>query len=225
MKLWFCALLFCAAGSASARKTSHRVPVKPPGPTTGRTIGNANGQASKDPTHWFASRTGLIRIYEGRAAGREDLPPAGASCEVLESRPADADTAGTLRESCTMIIARRAKPSTELTYELRKAGIFMVRAKGEGAQEPQTMDRLVLPAPLRVGAGWRESLGPVALERNVRSAGKSCQAAGRSFADCLVLAVVQRQGKKTLRKYTETYAAGVGLVEDAQWELVDVKGL
>jgi hypothetical protein len=37
--------------------------------------------------------------------------------------------------------------------------------------------------------------------------------------------VVQKQGKNVVRRYTETYAAGVGLVEDAQWELVDVKGL
>ncbi len=217
MKLWLCGLLlFAAAGPASARKTARRAPAK------AAAKGAAKGV---DPTHWFASRAGLIRIYEGRAAHEEDEPAAGASCEVLESRPPEAAAAGTLRESCTMILARRAKPSTELTYELRKAGIFMVRAKSEGAAEPQAMDRLVLPAPLRVGAGWHESLGPIELERNVRSAGGTCKAAGRSFADCLVLAVVQRQGKKTLRKYTETYAAGVGLVEDAQWELVDVKGL
>jgi hypothetical protein len=55
--------------------------------------------------------------------------------------------------------------------------------------------------------------------------GKPCKAAGRSFADCLVLAVVQREGQSAVRRYTETYAAGVGLVQDAQWELVDVKGL
>ena len=221
MRLWLCALLVVAAAApaASARKPSRRAPAKATRAATSGAVRSA------DPAHWFASRAGLVRIYEGRAAHEEDQPPAGASCEVLESRAADSSAPGSLRESCTMIIARRARPSTELTYELRKSGIFMVRAQSEGAPQPQAMDRLVLPAPMRVGAGWRESLGNIQLERNVRSAGGRCKAAGRSFADCLVLAVVQRQGKKTLRKYTETYAAGVGLVEDAQWELVDVKGL
>ena len=40
-----------------------------------------------------------------------------------------------------------------------------------------------------------------------------------------MLAVVEHEGKKTKRKYSEVYAAGVGRVEDAQWELIDVKGL
>ncbi len=217
MRIWLCALVLFAAAAASARKASRRAPAK--------AAAKASAAKGADPSHWFASRVGLVRIYEGRAAHDEDQPPAGASCEVLESHPPDSLAPGTLRESCTMIIARRAKPSTELTYELRKGGIFMVRAQGEGAPEPQAMDRLVLPAPVRVGAGWRESLGNIELDRIVRSAGSGCKAAGRSFADCLVLAVVQKQGKKTLRKYTETYATGVGLVEDAQWELVDVKGL
>lgn len=211
------AAIACVAGPAAARRTMKRAQ-----PKAGASKATAHGS---DPSHWFASRTGLIRIYEGRAEHDEDTPPAGASCEVLESRAPDAQAPGTLREACTMIVARKARPSTELTYELRRGGIFMVRAQGEGAAQPQAMDRLVLPSPVRVGAGWRESLGPVELERSVRSAGAGCKAAGRSFADCLVLGVVQRQGKKTLRKYTETYAAGVGLVEDAQWELVDVKGL
>jgi hypothetical protein len=85
--------------------------------------------------------------------------------------------------------------------------------------------RLVLPAPLKVGASWKEPRGAVELDRTVKAAGGACKAAGRSFADCLVLAVVQKQGKTVVRRYTETYAAGVGLVEDAQWQLVDVKGL
>ena len=218
MKQRLCALLLVAALAAQARGTGKRR-AKPPQAAA------LAGAKTTDPAHWFASRAGLVRIYEGRAAHEDDQPPAGASCEVLESHPPAAAAAGTLREACTMIVGRRARPSTELTYELRKGGIFMVRARSEGAAEPQALDRLVLPSPVRVGAGWRESLGPVELTRNVRSAGAACKAAGRSFADCLVLAVVQRQGKKTLRKYTETYAAGVGLVEDAQWELVDVNGL
>jgi hypothetical protein len=90
---------------------------------------------------------------------------------------------------------------------------------------PQALDRLVLPSPLRTGASWKEPRGGVELGRTVKSAGGSCAAAGRKFADCLVLSVVQKQGKSVVRRYTETYAAGVGLVEDAQWELVDVKGL
>ena len=61
--------------------------------------------------------------------------------------------------------------------------------------------------------------------RTVKSAGKACKTADRKFGDCLVLAVIEKSGKKVKRKYTETYAAGVGLVEDAHWELIDVKGL
>lgn len=218
MKRLLCALALLAL-PAQARRPAHRAPPKQPA-----------GKVAADPAHWFASRPGLTRVYEGRAPARksddaEQAPPAGASCEVLESRPADSLAAGTLRETCTMIVARKAKPATELTYELRKGGIFMVRAQSAASAQPQTMERLVLPGPVRVGAAWREPQGQAELSRSVKSAGQGCKAAGRTFADCLVLAVVQRQGKKTLRKYTEVYAAGVGLVEDAQWELVDVKGL
>jgi hypothetical protein len=223
VKRLLCALALVAipAQAAQARRPQHRA--APPSKASAR-------KAAVDPAHWFASRPGLTRVYEGRTAARksdeaEQGPPAGASCEVLESRPADSLAAGTLRESCTMIVARKARPATELSYELRKSGIFMVRAQSAAAPQPQTMERLVLPGPVRVGAAWREPQGQAELARSVKSAGQGCKAAGRTFADCLVLAVVQRQGKKTLRKYTEVYAAGVGLVEDAQWELVDVKGL
>jgi len=122
-----------------------------------------------------------------------------------------------------MIVGRKPKPATELTYELRKDGIWNTEVRLEG--KPQPVERLVLPAPLKVGSSWKEPRGGVELDRTVKSAGGSCKAAGRSFADCLVLNVVQKQGKNVVRRYTETYAAGVGLVEDAQWELVDVKGL
>ena len=45
------------------------------------------------------------------------------------------------------------------------------------------------------------------------------------FGDCLVVTVVQKKGGRVARRFSEIYAAGVGLVEDAQWQLVDVKGL
>ena len=184
----------------------------------------AGGQI--DPARFFASHPGLVRIYEGRKRPEsDDEPPAGASCEVLASRPRDPGGAGEMKESCTMIVGRKAKGATELTYQLRKDGIWNTQVQAQGAAAPQAVERLVLPSPLRVGASWKEPRGGVELDRTVRSAGGACKAAGRSFADCLVLAVVQKQGKKVVRRYTETYAAGVGLVEDAQWELIDVKGL
>jgi hypothetical protein len=170
--------------------------------------------AQVDPARFFATRKGLVRIYEGRGGGE---PPAGASCEVLESKP------GLMRETCSMIVGRKPRPATELTYELRKDGIWNTEVRIGG--KPQPVDRLVLPAPLKTGSTWKEPRGGVELDRTVKSAGGACKAAGRSFADCLVLNVVQKQGKNVVRRYTETYAAGVGLVEDAQWELVDVKGL
>jgi len=172
-------------------------------------------------SRFFASRPGLVRVYEGRVAHRreDDAPAAGASCEVLESRKA------LLRESCTMIVGRKARPATEITYELRESGIYSVQAKTEGSDQPLSMERLVLPNPLRVGTSWKEARGDAQLVRTVTSAGRPCKAAGRSFADCLVLAVTQSNRKRLTRRYTETWAAGVGLVEDAQWELIDVKGL
>ena len=171
-----------------------------------------------DPARFFAIHKGLVRIYEGRGGKTgDDEPPAGASCEVLESKP------GLMKETCSMIVGRKPKPATELTYELRKDGIWNTEVRLEG--KPQPVDRLVLPSPLKVGSSWKEPRGGVELDRTVKSAGGACKAAGRSFADCLVLNVVQKQGKNVVRRYTETYAAGVGLVEDAQWELVDVKGL
>ena len=172
-----------------------------------------------DPVRFFATHPGLVRIYEGRSGGSDDQPPAGASCEVLSS------SAASVKETCSMIVGRKARPSTELTYELRKDGIWNTAARPEGAASPQPVGRLVLPAPLSVGASWKEPRGGVELDRTVKSAGGSCRAAGRSFADCLVVSVVQKQGTSVVRRYTETYAAGVGLVEDLQWELVDVKGL
>jgi hypothetical protein len=175
--------------------------------------------AHVDPARFFATHPGLIRIYEGRSGGGDDQPPAGASCEVLSS------SAASVKETCSMIVGRKAKPSTELTYELRKDGIWNTQVRPEGAASPQPVARLVLPAPLAVGASWKEPRGGVELDRTVKSAGGACRAAGRSFADCLVVSVVQKQGKAVVRRYTETYAAGVGLVEDLQWELVDVKGL
>ena len=182
--------------------------------------------AQIDPARFLASHPGLLRVYQGRnrpEAG--DEPPAGASCEVLASRPREAGKTGEMKESCTMIVGRKAKGATELTYQLRKDGIWNTLVQAQGMEAPQAVDRLVLPSPLRIGVSWKEPRGGVELDRTVRSAGGACKAAGRSFADCLVLAVVQKQGKKVVRRYTETYAAGVGLVEDAQWELVDVKGL
>ena len=179
-----------------------------------------------DPARFFAMHPGLVRIYEGRATTSDDEgPPAGASCEVLESKPRAAEAAGSMKESCSMIVGRKAKPATELTYELRKDGIWNTQIRSQGMVSPQALDRLVLPSPLRTGASWKEPRGGVELDRTVKSAGGACKAAGRGFADCLVLSVVQKQGKSVVRRYTETYAAGVGLVEDAQWELVDVKGL
>ena len=181
--------------------------------------------AQVDPARFFASHPGLLRIYEGRTRSESpDEPPAGASCEVLESKPRDPVTNGSMKESCTMIVGRKPRPATRLTYELRKDGIWNTRVEAEGAGE-QPLDRLVLPSPLKVGSSWKEPRGGVELDRTVKATGGTCKAAGRSFADCLVLDVVQKQGKSVVRRYTETYAAGVGLVEDAQWELVDVKGL
>jgi hypothetical protein len=196
-----------------------RKPQRPlrPKPAAGPTI---------DPSRFFATHPGLVRIYEGRTrTDAGDEPPAGASCEVLESKPRAKDAAGSVKESCSMIVGRKAKPATELTYELRKDGIWNTLVLAAGMSAPQPVGRLVLPAPLKVGASWKEPRGGVELGRTVKSAGGACKAAGRSFADCLVLNVVQKQGKNVVRRYTETYAAGVGLVEDAQWELVDVKGL
>jgi hypothetical protein len=203
--------------AASARRPSHK---RAPPPA-----------AAVDPARFFASRPGLVRIYEGRSEGRaanpEDdnaEPPAGASCEVLEARPREASAPGSVTESCTMIVGRKARPSAELTYALRPDGIWEVQVKPEGGKS-QEMSRLVLPSPLRVGSTWKEPSGKIELDRTVKSTGGSCHAAGRTFADCLVLGVVQKQGSKIVRRYTETYAAGVGMVEDAQWDLVDVKGL
>ena len=101
----------------------------------------------------------------------------------------------------------------------------MVEAKADGPAAPVKLERLLLPAPAHKGKSWSEKRGAVTLERVIKSAGKSCSTADRKFGDCLVLSVTERSGGKVKRKYTETYAAGVGLVEDAQWELIDVKGL
>jgi len=207
-------LLLLLPALAFARKPQR--PLRPK-PAAGPTI---------DPSRFFATHPGLVRIYEGRArTDAGDEPPAGASCEVLQSMPRAKDAAGSVKESCSMIVGRKAKPATELTYELRTDGIWNTQVLAAGMSAPQPVARLVLPAPIKVGASWKEPRGGVELDRTVKSAGGACKAAGRSFADCLVLNVVQKQGKNVVRRYTETYAAGVGLVEDAQWELVDVKGL
>lgn len=217
-KLLLLALLLSL--SAEARRPPPRRKGKP-----------AASAPAVDPARFFASRPGLLRIYEGRSEGRaanpEDdnaEPPAGASCEVMEARPREGGANGSVKENCTMIVGRKARPSTELTYALRTDGIWNVQVKPEGEKAVE-VSRLVLPSPLRAGASWKEPRGPVELDRTVKSAGGGCHAAGRSFADCLVLSVLQKQGAKVVRRYTETYAAGVGLVEDAQWELVDIKGL
>jgi hypothetical protein len=182
----------------------------------------------QEPSHWFATRAGLIRVYQekrrpGAPKASEGAPPAGASCEVVESTPRDGETPARTRESCTMISGRRARAASQLTYELRAAGIFMVRAETEG-QKAATMDKLLLPKVL-AGRSWSEARAGHTVVRTVKSAGSACRAAGRSFGDCLVLKAVEQDGKKTVRGWSETYAAGVGLVEDAQWELIDVKGL
>ena len=89
-----------------------------------------------DPARFFAIHKGLVRIYEGRGGKTGDgEPPAGASCEVLESKP------GRMRETCSMIVGRKPKPATELTYELRKDGIWNTEVRLEG--KPQPVERLV----------------------------------------------------------------------------------
>jgi hypothetical protein len=181
-----------------------------------------------DPSRWFATRIGLIRVYQeksARPADEDGEPPtaAGASCEVVESHPEDDASVGKTREVCTMIVGRKRKLATALTYELRRSGIFQVRAEMGG--KAQDAERLLLPGPVRVGARWTESRGATTLERHIKSAGEGCKAAGRTFGDCLVITVQQKRGKAVEARYTETYAAGVGLVESAQWELVDLSGL
>ena len=212
MRLLAALLLLCSS-AALARKPQKARAARPAG-------------AQVEPSRFFASRSGLIRIYEGRSRPEAgDEPPPGASCEVLASKPREAGATGEMKESCTMIVGRKQKGQTELTYELRKDGIWNTQVQAQGMAAPQAVDRLVLPSPLKVGVTWKEPRGGVELDRTVKTAGGACTAAGRSFADCLVLAVVQKQGKSVVRRYTETYVAGVGLVEDAQWELVDVKGM
>lgn len=188
---------------------------------------------SSDPAHWFATQQGLIRVYQerekpqkGKAPPADDANKAGASCEVVESRAREGDDPGLTRESCTMIVNRMPKNASRLSYELRKTGIFMVSVGAEGGDKPAAKtERLLLPAPIKVGKKWTEKRGKLVLERTVKSAGKPCKAAGRAFGDCLVLAVTEKEKAKVKRKLTETYAAGVGLVEDGQWELMDLKGL
>ena len=208
------------------------------------------GRRDLDPAHWFATRQGLIRVYQERGKGRgrkaDTTRAAGASCEVIESVPAGGErAAASTRELCSMIVDKKPKHATTLTYELRKTGIFRVRIEAPGAgatsgatgtsatsgasgasAPPAADEHLLLPGPLRVGSSWKEPAGEdTVLERRVKSAGAPCRAAGRSFGDCLVVSVVRRGDGKVQKKFSETYAAGVGLVEDAQWQLIDVKGL
>ena len=122
-----------------------------------------------------------------------------------------------------MIVARKPKQPTELTYELRKSGVFMVKTQAGG--KAQNAERLLLPAPLRVGSRWREPRGALVFDRRVKTAGAGCKVEKREFGDCLVVAVAQRRAGRVVRRFTETYAAGVGLIEDAQWRLIDLQGL
>jgi hypothetical protein len=194
---------------------------------------DAREKKEQDPARWFATRSGLIRVYQERPkpgarpaaadASGDVAPPAGASCEVVESNPREGEQPARTRESCTMISGRKAKAPAALTYELRQKGIFLIRAETPG-QKPAELERLLLPT-VKKGKSWSEARGKLTLLRTVKSAGSSCKAASRSFGDCLVLTVVEKEGRKVRRSYAEVYAAGVGLVEDAQWELIDVKGL
>lgn len=179
-----------------------------------------------DPARWFATRQGLIRVYEERSAKKNedgDPQPAGASCEVVESQPAAEALPAQTREVCTMIVGKKPKLATALTYELRKSGVFLVKAETAGKAQPA--ERMLLPGRIRVGSRWNEPRAGTTLARRVKSAGKNCKVERREFGDCLVVAVVQKKGSRAIKRYTETYAAGVGLVEDAQWRLVDVQGL
>ena len=221
LALPLCAALLLSAGGAGARIRKHD-------------SGAKQRAEALDPARWIATRAGLIRVYQERPKtppkGRkapppadDAAPPAGASCEVVESTPKEGEQPARTKESCTMISGRKAKAPAALSYELRSSGIFMVKAETQG-QKPAELERLLLP-PIKKGKSWSEKRGKLTLVRAVKSAGSSCKAANRSFGDCLVLKVTERQGKKTRRTYAEVYAAGVGLVEDAQWELIDVKGL
>ena len=233
--LRFAALASCAALLAPALDAEARSQAAPSKPGKAAKKGK---HEELDPVRWFATRAGLIRVYQERpkaapksAKGKQappapeasDAPPAGASCEVVESLPREGDTPPRTRESCTMISGRKAKAPTALTYELRPTGIYMIKAETDG-QKPALLDRLLLPL-VKKGKNWSEKRGKLVLVRTVKSAGVGCKAAGRSFGDCLVLKAVEKDGKKVKRTYAETYAAGVGLVEDAQWQLIDVKGL
>jgi len=184
---------------------------------------SADQGAQHDPARWFATRAGLIRVYQEKSARRsaDGEPPqaAGASCEVVESKPSEGEAAGQTRELCTLIVGKKPKPTTRLTYELRPTGIFMVKAESDG--KAQSAERMLLPEPLRIGAAWKNA----AFKQHIKSAGAPCSAAGHKFGDCLVVTVVQKKGGRVAKRFSEIYAAGVGLVEDAQWQLVDVKGL
>ena len=205
-------VLLSAAGEALARQRRKAAPAA----------------AGIDPSRWFATRAGLIRVYQARSARRPAQPggptSAGASCEVVDSTAAQGEAAPRTREVCTMIVGKKPRAPPQLTYELRPNGIFLVRAEA-GSAAASTTERMLLPGPLRVGKSWREPGRGSTFERKVKTAGGPCKAAGFAFGDCLVVAVVQKQGKRVAKKFTETYAAGVGLVEDASWQLVDLKGL
>jgi hypothetical protein len=156
--------------------------------------------AAADPVHWLATKPGLIRNYEGRAKDGHGKA-LGASCEVV------ARTDASVRDRCTTIADRQARAPAELTYAVRAGGVYAVSGDAE---------RLLFPNPPRAGATVRDGN----VRRTVRSAGKSCKAAGRTFADCLIVDVSQKGSRST-----EIYAAGVGLVEDSQWQLIDITGL
>jgi hypothetical protein len=209
------AVLLCFSTSAEARPrvTTKKRPAK-------------QAARGEDPSRWFATRAGLIRVYQMKARGKAGGEGrSGASCEVVDSRPAAEGAAAHTLELCTIIVSKKPKRADQLTYELRSSGIFMVAVEQVGTKKPVKMERLLLPGNLRVGASWKEPRGQSVFDRRIKAAGAPCKAAGFKFGDCLVVAVVQRTGGRVARRFTETYAAGVGLVEDSQVQLVDLKGL
>ena len=212
------ALLLFVFGASLAAEGRPRV-------VAGKSRGKKAAKKGADPARWFATRPGLIRVYERRRATTSDdgnkADLAGASCEVVESVPAAEGSSAQTGELCTMIVGKKPTPATRLTYQLRQAGIFLVKAETGG--KASAVERMLLPGGLRVGTRWVEA-GAVKKERRVKTLGSRCKVERREFGDCLVVAVVSGKGR-TAVKTTEKYAAGVGLVEDSQWRLVDVQGL
>ena len=211
------ALLLSVLGQAQAAEARPRV-------VSGKAArAKKAGKKGADPARWFATRPGLIRVYERRrptsSGDQSDL--AGTSCEVVESVPAAEGSPAQTVELCTIIVGKKPTPANRLTYQLRQGGIFLVKAETKGQTHP--LERMVLPGALRVGTKWTEA-GAVPRQCRVQTLGGKCKVERREFGDCLVIAVVHGKGRQSV-KTTEKYAAGVGLVEDSQWRLVDVQGL